>query len=120
MCRPMGYQYDGNLDLDQAIAGWTSLSSCGAKAPSLGDRPLVVLTAMIGQPASQLRMMGLTAAQGDGVQAATRVLHEEQAGWSSHGRHELVAGASHYIHFDRPEVVTAAVREVVDGVPLRS
>jgi pimeloyl-ACP methyl ester carboxylesterase len=80
---------------------------------ALGDRPLIVLSAMQPQPAAELRANGITAAEGAAVQGASRALHEEQAHWSTQGRHELVAGASHYVQFDRPDAVIAAVRSVI-------
>jgi pimeloyl-ACP methyl ester carboxylesterase len=83
---------------------------------SLGRRPLVVLSAMKGQSAAQLAAMKLTSALGDSLREVTWELHEEMAGWSTRGRHELVAGASHYIHFDRPAAVIRAVRDVVAEV----
>jgi pimeloyl-ACP methyl ester carboxylesterase len=43
-------------------------------------------------------------------------MHDEEASWSHHSRHELVPEATHYIQFDRPDVVIAAVREVVNDV----
>jgi hypothetical protein len=82
-------------------------------ATRLGDRPVVVLTAGRPHGPNELRAMGVTPAQGARVQAASRRLHEEQATWSTSGRHEFVPDASHYIQFDRPDVVIRAVREVV-------
>ena len=83
---------------------------------ALGDRPLVVLTAGMEQPPSALRSMGITREQGIQVRIAVRSMHDEQATWTRHGRHELVPDAGHYIQFDRPDVVVRAVREVVDAV----
>ncbi len=90
------------------------------EARALGDRPLIVLTST--RPASQadLATMQLTVEQGQLVQAVTRTLHDDQARWSAHGRHEMVPNASHYIQFDRPDVVIAAVREVVASVRARA
>jgi pimeloyl-ACP methyl ester carboxylesterase len=82
----------------------------------LGDRPLVVLTAGREQPDAALRAMGLTREQGLRLRDAARALQDEQTTWSRHGRHELVPGASHYIQFDRPDVVIRAAREVVEAV----
>jgi pimeloyl-ACP methyl ester carboxylesterase len=82
----------------------------------LGDRPLVVLTAGTEQPQAALRSMGVTREQGIQMRMAVRSMHDEQATWSQHGRHELVPDAGHYIQFDRPDVVVRAVREVVDAV----
>jgi pimeloyl-ACP methyl ester carboxylesterase len=82
----------------------------------LGDRPLVVLTAGREQPPAVLRLMGLTREQGVQLRDAARVLHEDQTSWTRHGRHELVPDATHYIQFDRPDVVVRATREVVQAV----
>ena len=78
-----------------------------------GDRPAVVLTATAPKSAADLAANGITAAQGAAMQAASTELHDAESRWSSHGRHELVPDASHYIQFDRSDVVIRAVREVV-------
>jgi pimeloyl-ACP methyl ester carboxylesterase len=83
-----------------------------SSARQLGDRPLVVLSAGRKDPEA-LRTMGLTPEQGARLQAASLALHEEEAKWSRRGRHEIVSDATHYIQFDRPDVVIRTVREVV-------
>jgi pimeloyl-ACP methyl ester carboxylesterase len=75
-----------------------------------------VLSAMKGQSPAQLAAMKLTPAQGDSLQAVTWALHEDQATWSTRGRHRLIPGASHYIQLDRPAAVIAAARDVVQEV----
>jgi pimeloyl-ACP methyl ester carboxylesterase len=82
----------------------------------LGDRPVAVLTAGNEQPLDVLQSMGVTREQGLRLREATRSMHDDQATWSRHARHEVVSGAGHYIQFDRPDVVIRAVREVVDDV----
>ncbi|HKH91903.1 MAG TPA: alpha/beta fold hydrolase [Gemmatimonadaceae bacterium] len=82
----------------------------------LGDRPMVVLTAGQEQPMASLHAMGLTREQGTRLRSATRGMHDDQATWTRRGRHELVPDATHYIQFDRPDVVIRATREVVDAV----
>jgi pimeloyl-ACP methyl ester carboxylesterase len=82
----------------------------------LGDRPIVVLTATKPYPAAQLKAMEMTTEQGRQIQAAWKDMHNEEASWSHHSRHELVPDATHYIQFDRPDVVISAVREVVSDV----
>ena len=82
----------------------------------LGDRPLVVLTAMAPMPDNVLKSVGMTRDQGDRMQAAWKGLHDDEATWSTHSRHELVPDATHYIQVDRPDVVIKAVREVVGAV----
>jgi pimeloyl-ACP methyl ester carboxylesterase len=82
----------------------------------LGDRPLVVLTAGREQPQADLDAMGITREQGIRVREAVRTLHDDETSWSRYGRHEFVPDASHYLQFDRPDVVIRAVREVADAV----
>jgi pimeloyl-ACP methyl ester carboxylesterase len=91
-----------------------TLKSAGA-ATALGDRPLVVLTAGRAQSPDALQSMGLTAEQGVRLAAVSRALHDDQTTWSSRGRQEIVEDASHYIQFDRPDVVIRAVRDVLDA-----
>lgn len=83
---------------------------------TLGDRPLVVLTAMAPLPDAALKTLDLSKEDGDRFQAVWKTLHEEEASWSTRSRHQLVPDASHYIQFDRPDLVIAAVREVVELV----
>lgn len=82
----------------------------------LGDRPLVVLTAGRQQPPASLQAMGLTREQGMRLRDASRALHDDQTSWTRRGRHELVPDATHYIQFDRPDVVIRVIREVVGAV----
>ena len=83
---------------------------------SLGDRPLVVLTAMAPLRAEDLAALKLTPEQGLQLQAAWLELHEDEASWSSRGRHVRLDDARHYIQFDRPDAVIDAVREVVESI----
>jgi pimeloyl-ACP methyl ester carboxylesterase len=82
----------------------------------LGDRPVVVLTATKPYPAEMLKAMQMTTEQGQRIQAVWKGMHDEEASWSHHSRHELVPDATHYIQFDRPDIVIAAVRETVNDV----
>ena len=43
-------------------------------------------------------------------------LREDQAKWSSQSQHQFVDDASHYIQFDRPDIVIDAVRSVIAKV----
>ncbi len=83
---------------------------------TLGDRPLVVLTALAPLPDAALKTLDMTKEEGDRFQSVWKSLHEEEASWSTRSRHQLVPDASHYIQFDRPDLVIAAIREVVDQV----
>jgi pimeloyl-ACP methyl ester carboxylesterase len=85
-------------------------------APALGSRPLVVLTAMQPFPDAMLKSQKLSATDGLKVQAIWKDLHDDEASWSSHSRHQLVPDSNHYIQFVRPDVVIAAIREIVDDV----
>ncbi|HEX3397378.1 MAG TPA: alpha/beta hydrolase [Steroidobacteraceae bacterium] len=92
-----------------------TLSAAG-RLRQLGDRPVVVLTAMKPFPAETLKALKLTDEQGQQIKTAWKAMHDEEASWSHHARHELVPDATHYIQFDRPDVVITAVREVVGEV----
>jgi pimeloyl-ACP methyl ester carboxylesterase len=88
----------------------------GGKLRTLGDRPLVVLTATKPLPAENLAQLKMTRADANKLQAVWIALHNDEASWSTRSRHQLVPDATHYIQFDRPDVVIAAVKEVVADV----
>ena len=85
---------------------------------TLGDRPLVVLSAGVGPP-----LPGVTDEVQDAFYETWLVLQAELAALSTNSAHRVVEAATHYIHHDEPDAVVAAVREVVDAVragsPLR-
>jgi len=83
---------------------------------SFGNRPLIVLTAMAPLKPEQLEGLKLKAEEGGRFKQEWKQLHTEQAAFSTRGRQQIVPDATHYIQVDRPEVVIAAVREVVDEV----
>jgi pimeloyl-ACP methyl ester carboxylesterase len=96
-----------------------AMSEQAGRTGSLGNRPVVVLTAGV-----TLKMPDLS---DDGNAAMRRIwleLHGELAGLSTNSDHHIVDGAGHYIHQDRPEAVVAAIRDVVTAVraggPVRS
>jgi pimeloyl-ACP methyl ester carboxylesterase len=82
----------------------------------LGDRPLVVLTATEPFPDKQLAAMKMTRAKANTMQALWKSLHDDEASWSTRSRHQLVPDSTHYIQFFRPDIVIAAVTEVVGQV----
>ncbi|MAU12928.1 MAG: hypothetical protein CL607_24115 [Anaerolineaceae bacterium] len=101
------------------LAGIESLNASTAPA-ALGDLPLVVLTADVRQadnpeafPADfSLEML----------QQADRVwleLQEELAGLSTNSDWIVVEDATHYIHLDQPQVVIAAIRDILTQVTVR-
>jgi pimeloyl-ACP methyl ester carboxylesterase len=98
--------------VDEVAAIPASLARAG-EMRSFGDRPLIALTAGQGKTPADLEMMGVTPDQGVRLDSTFRVLRDDQATWSLCGRNVVVPGASHYIQFDRPDVVIAAVRELV-------
>lgn len=83
---------------------------------SLGDRPLIVLTAAAPIAASDLARVGLTSEQSQRLQAVWLDLHRDEASWSSRGREIRLEDAHHYIQFERPDAVIDAIREVVEDV----
>lgn len=92
-----------------------TLTSAG-QLRQLGERPIVVLTATKPLPSAALKSLNMTDEQGQKIKTVWTAMHDEEASWSQHSRHELVPDATHYIQFDRPDVVIAAVREVVGSV----
>jgi pimeloyl-ACP methyl ester carboxylesterase len=81
----------------------------------LGRRPLFVLTATAPLPPGPLTRAKPTEAQERRRQEIWNALQADEASWSSRSQHRLVPGAGHFVHLDRPDVVIAAVRAVVDS-----
>jgi pimeloyl-ACP methyl ester carboxylesterase len=67
------------------------------RAQSLGDLPMVVISGG-DQPPNVL------------------AAHEALAGTSTRGRHVVASNSGHWVQFDKPELVTRIVHEVVDAV----
>lgn len=82
----------------------------------LGDRPLVVLTATDPYSDEILKALQMTKKDGEDLNSVSKTLHDEESSWSTRGRHELVPGSAHHIQLDRPDVVIAAVLDVVASV----
>jgi pimeloyl-ACP methyl ester carboxylesterase len=85
----------------------------------LGARPLSVLTAMRDYSEEAMAAAHLTAEQKEEAQRWGRMWKEwqdEEAGWSSVSEHQLVPDSGHYIQQDKPDVVIAAAKWVVDRV----
>lgn len=109
--------------LGQMLLEQESLDSIFAEAGTfrdLGDRPIVVLTAMAPLDTTVLASLGMSKEKSVEWQSEWRAMHDEEAAWSKSSRHELVNDATHYIQMDRPDVVIRAVREVVDSVRARA
>nr|WP_246623830.1 alpha/beta fold hydrolase [Sphingomonas colocasiae] len=88
----------------------------GGELRTLGDRPIVVLTAAKPGSPEELELEGLTPDEALARQKLWQGLHEDEARWSTRSRHELVPDAGHYIQLDRPDTVVRAVSEVVAAV----
>jgi pimeloyl-ACP methyl ester carboxylesterase len=86
----------------------------------LGDRPLVVLTAIWKPTPDEMKAAGVSREQVTQIQDLWKQLQADEASWSSHSRQEIVTDSTHYIQFDRPDVVIKAVREVVNDVRKRN
>jgi pimeloyl-ACP methyl ester carboxylesterase len=82
----------------------------------LGGRPLFVLTAMKSLPDEALAEMKWSSEQAKHQKYIWKQMQDEEATWSTDSQHQLVPDAGHYIQFDRPDVVVAAVRSVVEKV----
>jgi len=83
---------------------------------SFGNRPVIVLTAMAPLKPAELAGLSLKAEDGARFKQEWKALNAEQAALSTRGRQQLVPDAGHYIQIDRPDLVIAAVREVVGDV----
>jgi len=109
-------------ELKEGDATEPTLAEAGAFR-ELGDRPLVVLTAMAPYTERELHGMKITSAQGREVQALWKEMHDEIAGWSTRGTHRLLPDTGHDIQFDDPGAVVSAVLSVVAqvraGAPVR-
>jgi pimeloyl-ACP methyl ester carboxylesterase len=99
---------EGVLAESRAIA---SMSEQASRTGTLGNRPVVVLTAGV-----TLIMPGVSAEGSAALRRTWVVLHEELAGLSTDSDHRIVEGAGHYVHEDRPEAVATAVRDVVTAI----
>jgi pimeloyl-ACP methyl ester carboxylesterase len=78
-------------------------------ARGFGDRPLVVLTA--GDRAGMTE--GLPAAVAKDIDAIWMELQSGLVGLSTAGRQEIVAGATHDMPFEKPDVIVHAIKEVM-------
>ena len=103
----------------QEAAGMDATFAEAGSFRNLGDRPLVVLTSMAPLDTTAVKTLKLTPEKAKAYKEEWRIMHDEEASWSSTSRHELVHDATHYIQIDRPDVVIRAVREVVDSVRAR-
>jgi pimeloyl-ACP methyl ester carboxylesterase len=105
--------------LDSMLKEHNALREILAEAATvrqLNDRPLFVLTGMEPMPPEVLAYLKLTPEQGKQCQENWKNLHDEEASWSTQSQREVVFDAGHYIQFDRPNLVVAAVLSVLSKV----
>ncbi len=81
----------------------------------LGERPIFILTATAPLSADVLTTLKMTAAEGRVYKERWLAMHDDVATWSTRSQHQSV-DAGHGIQYERPSVVIAAVRAVVDSV----
>jgi pimeloyl-ACP methyl ester carboxylesterase len=97
------------LRSESAASSSTSSDEVAAARTSLGDMPLIVLTA--GKGASP--RPGETAAAAKVRYEISRAMHDEIAALSTRSERRTVADAGHSIQLDKPGVVIAAIEEVL-------
>jgi pimeloyl-ACP methyl ester carboxylesterase len=105
--------------LDALLKEFTALQDTLTEAGQLrqlGNRPLVVLTSSMDYSDEVLKQLGKTREQIGKMAAIWLELHNDEATWSSRSEHEVFKDATHYIQFDRPDAVIAAVNKVVAQV----
>ncbi|HEY6621215.1 MAG TPA: alpha/beta hydrolase [Steroidobacteraceae bacterium] len=81
---------------------------------SLGDRRLAVLTALAPLSPATLDALHITQEQGRRVSAIWLDLQNDEATWSRQSTHQVFNDSTHYIQFDRPDAVIAAIHKVVN------
>jgi pimeloyl-ACP methyl ester carboxylesterase len=89
-----------------------------ARSATLGDIPLIVLSAGQIIPESQIKALerrGLLAEDAQQVQSTHDEMHAELAKLSLNGRLVMVEESGHDIHLDQPELVIDAIRQVVEA-----
>jgi pimeloyl-ACP methyl ester carboxylesterase len=82
---------------------------------SFGDMPLIVLTS--GQRPMPPDMAADVREQATEYFRALASAHEAYAGLSTRGHHQLVQNSGHFIQFDDPAAVLAAINQVLKEIP---
>jgi pimeloyl-ACP methyl ester carboxylesterase len=85
-----------------------SMDQLDAARRHLGSLPLIVLTA-----ANAASMFGLSPQETEAAKRVWEATHEELARLSDRGVRREVADCGHMIQVERPDVVVAAIREVI-------
>ena len=63
-----------------------------------------------------LKIAGLSKGEDEKVAGVWLDLQNDIASWSSRSSHRILNDAGHYIQFDRPDAVIAAIQEVVECI----
>ena len=77
---------------------------------SLGDLPLIVLSRGLAAP-----LPGVTAADNAAMERTWRTLQAELAALSTHSQQQVAEASGHEIHLQQPDLVVAAIRQLVRG-----
>ena len=80
-------------------------------SPGFGDRPLTVLTAGDRTAVTE----GLPPAVAKDLDAIWMGLQSDLVALSTHGRQEIVQGATHDMPFEKPDVIVKAIRDILDA-----
>lgn len=99
----------------EATALPTTLAEAG-RFRDLGARPLIVLVAMAEMSAAELQMQQMTREQEKAFRTVWKQLQQDASTWSRRSHLVVVSDATHFIQYDRPDVVITAVHEVVRDV----
>lgn len=79
---------------------------------SLGDRPVILVNSGRGAAWTPDVPMDVIAR----LEAVRRDLRREVVQLSSNSRHVIAEGSGHYVHHDRPDIVLAAIQQVVRAI----
>ena len=109
----LGESFDGSM---KEMANIEATFREGGALRTLGDRPLVVLTAMQPFTKEARESIGLSVEEATTLQTNWQKLNEDAASWSTHSRRQSVPDSMHYIQYQRPDLVIQAITEVVNEV----
>jgi pimeloyl-ACP methyl ester carboxylesterase len=108
--------------LDTAVAEYAELETSAAQVAengSLGDIPLVVLARGVGLeaalPPEALESLGLTRDVLERFEEIWRGLQEDHLTRSTDSTLVVAENSPHYIYFEEPELVVAAVQDLVEA-----
>jgi pimeloyl-ACP methyl ester carboxylesterase len=87
----------------------SSIATATDSAPSLGDKPLIVLSA------GAREYPGFTEWQAKRAQDQADEFEASLTGLSENSELVVARNSTHYIQFDRPELVVDAIRRVVEA-----